>query len=329
MYLALRTALVALVAVALVGCATSTAIQLKPEASARIQSTRAQIIIPQEEINATVAGTGGAGAAAGGLIGALIDASVEAKRAGNANLVIEPVRKHLADFDFRAEFSKKMRAALVDMSWLKVDQVEVTSQPYGSADDRNKMRASIPQDSLLVMSVAYQLSVDYRSLIVYGSATLWQRNREEAQYFGQYRYLSAPIKPKKGETVAQAWANNNAELLRAAIHEGIGETIRMLKIDFVPKAVAEQEDVPLGEDGKLKVVSIKMPAGIYKGGVTTSRLNELAGKILAKDGDRIIFRSKFAERYTYPGHIYSTTTRGHFGVPAAVSPAPPGGEARP
>lgn len=330
---ALRVVVTALCVLTLVGCATSSPIPLKLEAFARIQSTRAHIAIPQEEINVEVVRST-SGAAAAGILGALIDVSVEANRANKANLMIEPVRKQLADLDFRAEFDKKFRAALVDLPALKINQAEVTSQPY-SVETLSHLRSSTPQDSLLTMSVDYKLSSDYRILIVSGLVTLWQRGQEEAQYLGSYRYFSAPISSKSGETAVRAWANNNAESIRAALREGLSETIRMLKLDFVPKADTDQGDALLGEDGKLKVVSVKTAVGRQKGGVTTSRVNELASKILAKDNDRIIFRAKAAgnlwvgNRYTVPGEIYSTTTRQRFEAPDTAPSAVSSGKAKP
>lgn len=328
---ALRVVVTAFGVLALLGCATSTPINLKSEALTRIQSTRAHIAIPQEEINVEVvrstsgAAAGGAGfGVLGAVVGATIDASVEANRANKANLVIEPVRKPLADFDFRTEFDKKFHAALADFPALKINQVEVTGQPY-SDETHSRLRSTMSQDSLLVMSVDYKLSSDYRILVVSGLVTLWQRGQEEAQYLGTYRYFSAPISSKSGATAAQAWASNNAEPIRAALQEGINETIRMLKLDLVPKSDSDLGDAPLGENGNLRVVSLKTAAGRQKGGVTTSRVNELASRILARDNDRIVFRAKAAgnvwvgNRYTVPGYIYSTTTRQRFEVPDTAS----------
>lgn len=321
----LRFSSVALLAVVLVGCATSKAIPLKPEASARIQSTRALIVIPQNEVNAEVvrSNVGQSAAASGGVLGALIgsaiDASLESSRASKANLALEPVRQQLVDFDFRAECEKKFRTAMVSHPWLKVDQIDITGQP-DSPEDPNRTLATVPQDSLLAMVIDYQLSSDFRSLIVRSTVSFWQRGLEDVQYLGEYRYLSAPIRPKSGETAVKVWADNNARLLRAAMHEGIDETIRMLKLDFVPRTETGQEDAPLGAVGKVRVVSIKLGHGVYKGGVTTSRVEELADKILATDSDRVIFRSKYLNRYTYPGHIYSTTTLERFEIPAAAAP---------
>lgn len=152
-----RILFVSLTVGALIGCAPPSYILLKPEASERIRSTHAHIVIPQEELNVVVEQSGTAAAAGGGLLFTMIDLSVEAKRANKANQIIEPVRKQLADFDFRSEFDKQVRTALADISWLKIVQVEVTGQPY-SVEDRNRMRATIPQDSLLAMAVSYQLS---------------------------------------------------------------------------------------------------------------------------------------------------------------------------
>jgi len=324
-----RLVVMTLLAVSLFGCATSTSLRMNPDVSNRIQSLRVHIVIPQEEINAEVARSGFGETT--GLLGALIDTSVNAKRASKADLAIEPVRKELTGFDFRAEFEKKFRASQAELSRLKINKIEVTSEPY-SMETHNRLRAETAQDSLLTMVVDYHLSADFRCLIVYGTVTLFQRGKDEPQYLGNFRYLSAPIGSKSGERAVNAWAENNAMPLRAAIQEGISETIRMLKLDVIPKTDEERKTAyfaPLGPDGKLKIITIMSPRGIYKGGVTTNKLDNVASEILAKNGDRVIFRSKSADRYTKDDHIHSSTTRERFVIPVAASPAPPSGNAKP
>lgn len=307
---ALRAVVTALCVLTLVGCVGTTSVKVNPDVAGRIQSTRAYIVIPQDEMNAGVARSGVGDSL--GLLGALIDVSIEAKRASKASLAIEPVRKGLADFDFRAEFEKKFRAAQSDLSRLKINQIEVTNEPY-SMEIHNRLRAGMSQDSLLTMAVDYQLSADFRCLVVYGTVTLLQRGRDEEQYLGNFRYISAPVSSKSGDTAIKAWSDTNARLLRAALHEGINETIRMLKLDFVPKTDKDRNKVaPLGADGKLKVITIKLPRGIYKGGVTTNKLSNMASEILSKEGDRIIFRSQKTDLYTFEDHVHSSTTRERF-----------------
>lgn len=329
MSIAPRFAVVVLITVSLFGCATSTSLRMNPDVSNRIQSLRAHVVIPQEEINAEVARSGFSDTT--GLVGALIDVSVNAKRASKADLVIEPLRKELTGYDFRAEFEKQFRASQAELSGLKINKIEVTSEPY-SVDAHNRLRTEVSQDSFLTMVVDYYLSADFRCLIVYTTATLFQRGKDDAQYLGNFRYLSAPIGSKSGEAAVKAWAEGNAMPLRAAFQEGISETIRMLKLDVVPKTDKEQREAyfaQLGPDGKLKIITIMSPRGIYKGGVTTNKLDNVASEILAKDGDRVIFRSKSADRYTKDDHIHSSTTRGRFVLPVVASPVPPSGNAKP
>lgn len=322
MFPIVRAAFAAMLAVVLVGCATSSAIPLNPEASVRIQSMRAHVVIPQEEINVKVLPSGltTLGGMVAGPVGILVmapvDASVNERNVEKANLGIEPLRRELADFDFRAEFDKKLRTALIDLSWLKINQIEISGQPY-SVDDNNRMRAAISQDSLLVMALDYQLSSDYRCLIVNGTATLWQRGQEEVQYMSRYRYISTPINAKKGEVAAKAWANNNAKMLRIAMQEGMDEMIRMFKLDFVPKPKTEQATAPLGADGALKVVANFLPNSIVSGSVTIVKLGDWASEVLAKDSNRVIYRPRFRGTGPRPDlqvHVHSTKILDRFGA---------------
>lgn len=302
MYQALRGALVALLTATLFGCAPPSHILLKPETSERIQATRTRIVVPQEELNVVVPQSGVAAAGGGGLLLALIDVVVEANRVSHATRLIEPHRKQLADFDFRAELEKKLRPTLMGLAWLKVGEIEITGQRDSNKEDLARVRAAIPQDSFLDMNVEYKLSADFRHFQVFTVAKLWQRGHEEAQYWGSYNYQSAVIGPQKDEEAANRWSANNAVLLRAALREGIDETVRMMRLDLA-KRPQQGEPAPLGPDGDIEV-----PYPSFSGSIKLSRL---ATEILVKHNDRIVFRAQ------YSGHLHSIPTQKFFTAPTA------------
>ena len=331
----LKGAVPVLCSAALLGCA-QTDVLIKPEVMDRVQSTRVHLLIPQEEINFYVASAGVAQAGGGGLALALIDASIEKNRAEEANRMIDPLRKKLTDIDVRSELDKKLRTALTNIPALKVDKVEVVAKPQDGlealyrkpmgnvefeglivegikakkrADALQVMRKEISQDSLLLISIDYIMSPGYRSLIVNGSSALWQRGQDKVQYVGNYRYISAPIGPAEGEAAVKDWAANQGNHLRTALLEGIHEMARMISIDFNAKPSKEQAAGSIGDTGELSVVSVQFPIGFRKGGVEFIKLGSVATEVLAKNDDRLIYRSKAVGLHTVTGQILSATTR--------------------
>lgn len=303
-----RNLAVLLASVALFGCAPPSYILLKPEVTDRIKASHAEIIVPQEEINAEVQQSGIAAAGGGGLLLALIDVAVEASRADTANRTIEPIRKQLADVDFRKELSAKVRTALEDIKWLKVTRVAASNKVV-SAEDRARMVAAMAEDSFLEVNSDYQLSADFRHLMVRTTANLWQRGQEAPQYLGHYAYWSAPISADK-DKAAEQWAANNGAMLRAALREGINETVRMMQLDMVP---TEATKVPAAPSANEKDVMIVW-GGYIGGGFGRVKLGAVASEVMAKSGDRFVFRAK------YPvGYVFSTTTHELFAPPTAVA----------
>lgn len=304
----MQNSLVLLASVALFGCAPPSYILLKPEVTDRIKASHAEIVVPQEEINAEVQQSNVAAAGGGGLLLALIDVAVEANRADTANRTIEPIRKQIADVDFRTELSAKVRAALADMTWLKVTRVAASSKVV-STEDRARMVATMTEDSFLEVNTGYQLSADFRHLVVRSTANLWQRGQEAPQYLGHYAYWSAPVSADKGKA-AEQWVANSGAMLRAALREGIDETVRMMKLDMVPTAVTRVPAPPSADEKDVMIVW----GGYIGGGFGRMKLGAVASEVMDRSNNRFVFRTK------YPvGYVISTTTQELFAPPTTVA----------
>jgi len=317
------------------GCAP-TDVTIKPEVMDRVQATRVHLLVAQEEINFYVAGAGVAQAGGGGLALALIDASIESDRTQEANRLIEPLRKKLADVDFRVEVEKTLIPAISGIRALKANKVEMLAKPQDGlevlyrkpmgnvefeglimegikankrADAFQVMRKDVSQDSLLLISIDYIMSSDYRCLIVNGSSALWQRGQDKVQHVGNYRYISAPVGPATGDAAVKEWTANQNNPLRAALLEGVSEMARMISFDFNAKPVGDQAAGLAGGAGDLNIVAVEFPIGFRKGGSQIIKLGSVANEILARKDDRVIYRSRSAGLHTVTGQIISTTTR--------------------
>lgn len=171
-----RFAQVALVLVALAGCATPRHVVMSPEAPSKIKATEVVIGLSQQEITAEIAPSGVAAAAGGGLIPALIDIMVEKSRAGDAEAAIAPVKNALIDYDFAKQLQAALENEFRQLSWLNLQGFRTEASPdatkvIAAADGAN---ASV----VLVISARYMLSADFSQMRVRATATGYPKTEE-------------------------------------------------------------------------------------------------------------------------------------------------------
>jgi len=276
------------------GCAPAVYVPLKAEDSGTIRNTRVHAAIVQDEVAAAVERSNVAAAGGGGLLLALVDVAVESHRTSRANKLMEPVRKEVGDFDFRAQFGATLQKTALELSALKVTQAATTAKPLVISDPaalwkdvpeaaagasapglrpgagfpvrppaRGERGRGVPE------RLRYELSANFRSLTMVTVAALWTRNQKEPIYRGRYLYHTPPIGAfKELEESSQAWAANNGAALRAAMTQGIAETMKMLTLDLgTAGGTPTASPTP-----KLSILELSFPA------------------YLAKDGNRYIVR---------------------------------------
>jgi hypothetical protein len=277
-----------------VGC-VPVHIPLTAEHAAMVGPTRVHASIPQEEVTAVVEKSYVGMVAGGGMLLALVDAAVESNRASAANKLIEPIRRDVSDFDFRAQFYAALEKTLRGIATIKLAKFEPAVKPL-SDKDRDALRKQIPEQAFLSVATRYELTSDFQALWVITEASLWLRDKEDAVYLAKYHYYTPPIAPAKdSEAAAAAWAANRGAALRAALTEGIAETMKMFRLDLraAPQPVGSLTEEP-------KVSPGPIPAGAAPSSLT----------YLAKEKQRSIVR--------YGDVLYSVSAEEVF-VPAQSS----------
>jgi hypothetical protein len=104
------------------------------------------------------------------------------------------------------------------------------------------------------VATRYELTSDFQALWVITQTSLWLRDQEEAIYLAKYHYYTPPIAPEKdSEAAATAWAANRGAALRAALTEGIAETMKMFELDLraAPLPVASSTEEPKFSPGPI------------------------------------------------------------------------------
>jgi hypothetical protein len=221
-------------------------------------------LVAQEEVAAAIQRSNVAAAGGGGLLLALIDVGVEAHRTSSANKLMEPLRKAVGDFDFRRQFDRALATTLPTLGRLKAETPTTVARPLADAERATLLKGET--NSVLSLATTYELSANFRSLVITTVSLLWMRDREEPIYRGRYMYQTPPIGAfKKDEDATQAWAANKGAALRAAMTEGIAETMKMLVIDLGPGVTPIASPTP-----KLSISStpalLSFPAYLQKEG---------------------------------------------------------------
>jgi len=227
----------------LVSCGPTYYIPLKPEHASAITSTRVHATIVQEEVNAEVkvANTRITNAGLlGAIVGAVVDTAITSHRAGEAEKLVEPIRREVSDFDFRAAFFDSLNTTLPALRTLRMANL-TTSKASPTPELLATVLARTREGTFLSLITRYELSADFRTFSVYTTAEILQHGREEPLYRGTFVYVTEPIPGgKEPEAAARAWASDHGATFRTAMREGIDETMKMLVLDLGAAPVGEQ-----------------------------------------------------------------------------------------
>jgi hypothetical protein len=147
----------------------------------------------------------------------------------------------------------------------------------------------VSENALLSLSTCYELLPSLRTLMVTTVATYWLRGREEPIYRGRYVYYTPPLAVRDREECAKAWAADKGAALRAAMREGIDETMKMLAADIGGTAPTEMATPKLSYGDSSNLHSF--PAYLVKHGK----------RYIIRTGDGALFSASTDAAFTAEG----------------------------
>ena len=228
----IRIFVVSIISVSMIGCVVNPTRKAISEKDARtIRSTQVVSIISQDEITANVVNPNISGAAGGGLLVALIDASIIESRTAEAEGYIAPLRQGLAGLDFRKEYWKRQSQLFVEKNWIKSGQPKNTAVNMGVTQIRDTV-SSMQEDAFLIMKVDYHLSSDFKRMVVENYAQLWTRGEDLPTYAARIEYQSAAIPADDKSAAVDYWNKDGARAAYATLYEGMDEVLKILKMDL-------------------------------------------------------------------------------------------------
>lgn len=252
----------------------------------RIEKSNLRATITQEEPTIhVVKSTAGDNVAAGGglccvLIGSVVDKQIDASRSRKAEAWIAPLLEVTSDVDFRKDYWEALLPALQALPWLKLGETELAVGPEELPDEWL-------EENVMLISSSNELTADGRGLVVGSSVKFWNEPDSKPSYFAFHSYVSGFMDTEDGEAAMAMWAANGAERYRAALAEGIRESIRMIRLDL-PDA-EKQTGTTTGTPAEIKIPPL-IGGGALK----------VKGEILEQGEDRVLFRAATGNLFSLP-----------------------------
>jgi hypothetical protein len=219
-----------------------------PEARGKVSTTEVVMPIRQAEIYVYVPpAQGGAGF---GLIGALIDVSIDSVRAGKAETAVKPLRDAVVDYNFDDVFKGEITHSLSAVPWMGAGTFRVIKEV--TPDTMEKALTNSQAGAVLFIAADYNLSNDGDELTVKLYASLFPNNDDlralkpvkkdskgavvlpaNALYRNVFTYKTRiPPAPNGRDGTIAVWSANNGAAARAALGMAAAKLARLLAEDI-------------------------------------------------------------------------------------------------
>lgn len=209
-----------------------------------ITSTATLAAVPQDEIHATIEASQG-GVMFAGLLGAAFDAGANLARMDAALAEVAPLKDALVFYDPRSTVQSVLGAELPKIGLLQGTKLELTRKPAFDKVTLGGVMENAGTDAVLVISFRYELSSDFKHIVVSSTATLLPT---KAAASPELKQLAAAPSPN-GVLPCQAlyrgyfmtslpapgggrWTADLGAAAVTAIDGGIAEVVRMLAWDL-------------------------------------------------------------------------------------------------
>jgi hypothetical protein len=210
---------------------------LAPEARARITAVDLRVIVAQETFMFTAQSPNVSAAMGGGLIGALIDSSIQRSRQNEMASQIQATVGPLLDVDYRAEATAAVDALQGNSAFpLKLSSAQVLAGMPGRRAHEARIAAAGTSPAYLLMWVHYELAPDLSVFSTRSTVQLWQDGTSEPTYRVGVVYQTR-LKGDTRDALMRRLTDHQSTRLRTLMRESMQESLRMVAADLaVPRA---------------------------------------------------------------------------------------------
>jgi hypothetical protein len=227
-----------------------------------------------------------------GLIGALIDSGVTKGRASDAELRVAPLRDQTEDLDFREEFWNQLEPAIQAVEWPRITDMQTAEAwaPLAAAD--------LKEANFVDLHTSFSLSPNSAVLRIHTNFSLYMKGSTTPAAVGSVSYSSRDVgkvtegKYKEDEEAVALCTADDCAAYRAAVDEGIAETVKMLRIALPYAGGRDVSKRGSAAEFKYDLTHARGDFGLKSWRAT------LRGAVLERTDDRLMLQVQ-------PGPIYS------------------------
>ncbi len=217
-----------------IGCSSAQKdfIPLQDATKAQIGSSDFSLLHVQDEINVDVEESNISRHTGGGLLIAMIDASITNSRTKDAEKLVSPIRAELTDFDIDEEVKNKVLPIVKDTSWLRMKSFKLVQGMGNTA--RDDILKNAKSDVVGMVNTAYSLTSDFSAINVSLTLELYPISHGVKQFSKSKKNNSIPIyrtkvvcskrmmtATKNAEKNAKLWVANNGQQIKSTMRESI------------------------------------------------------------------------------------------------------------
>ncbi len=274
-------ALVGLVA----GCAVPTT--LPKDAVAKVERTDVRSHVPQSEVNVQfMPSSYGAGL---GLVGAIVDVSVNSALASSAKARATKLRETVRDFDVRLAYWNSISNTIMETRWLKPERIE------WRATNVTRLKApDVESRSVLNLGANYRISPDTRVFEMVTGLDIFLPGKPKKPAASLFLTShSSRIGDEEGDKALALWMADQGAAYRRAATEAVVEQRRLLRfgLDFLGGETSAMQ-----RPAKIKA---RLIHGRAEFGIPVGRQG-LRGTIVDETDTRVIFRNKLGHLISFP-----------------------------
>ena len=245
---------------------------------AKVREIDVRVVVAQESFMFSAQAPGVSAATGGGLIGALIDSSVQQSRQKDMSAEVQATVGPLLDYDYRVEAARAFTELLAEPTSfpLKIASSQVLAGMPLKAEQEARIAATKTGPAYMVLLLQYALEPGLGAFTTRTSAFLWQAGNSEPSYRSA-TIFQTPVGGGTRATVVRRLTANDGQVLKAVMRDSVKQTLHVLGMDL---------------------------AGARSGAIRTSRFNvngswvTLAGQSFDEQPGRVVFRDQDGAMYT-------------------------------
>ena len=245
---------------------------------AKVREVDVRVVVAQESFMFSAQAPGVSAATGGGLIGALIDSSVQQSRQKDMSAEVQATVGPLLDYDYRVEAARAFTELLAEPTSfpLKIASSQVLAGMPLKAEQEARIAATKTGPAYMVLLLQYALEPGLGAFTTRTSAFLWQAGNSEPSYRSA-TIFQTPVGGGTRATVIRRLTANDGQVLKAVMRDSVKQTLHVLGMDL---------------------------AGARSGAIRTSRFNvngswvTLAGQSFDEQPGRVVFRDQDGAMYT-------------------------------